>query len=135
MAVRNRMLLVPLAAAAMLAAPSAWAQADPFTELAELNALVDASTQADAGIRLARRQIFDGELTGAAATLERVLMNDPRADAALLLHAALLCRLDDKGGAAVEIAYMRGIAIAPQDWAEVTAACGPMPRPGGRAQP
>lgn len=132
MAVRNRMLLSLAAAAATLAAPAAWAQADPF---AELEAQVDASANPGAGIALARRQIDAGELNGALGTLERVLMNDPRADAALLLHASLLCRVDDMPGAQAEIAEMRGVAISNQGWAEVTAACGPMQRPGGRTQP
>lgn len=130
MAVRNRVLFSLLAVgAAFLAAPAVSAQTDPFQEL---DRLIDASTETGAGIALARRQIGDGELTGALGTLERVLMNDPRADAALLLHASLLCRLDDKPGARAEIAEMRAVAISNQAWAEVTAACGPMTRPGGR---
>ncbi|MEG3148635.1 hypothetical protein U1769_01965 [Sphingomonas sp. ZT3P38] len=36
------------------------------------------------------------------ATLERVLMGHADADAALLLHASLLCRLDDRDGARAE---------------------------------
>jgi hypothetical protein len=132
MAIRNRMLLSLAAAAATFAAPAAWAQADP---LAELDAQIDASTNPGAGIALARKQTDAGELTGAAGTLERVLMNDPRADAALLLHASLLCRLDDIPGAQAEIAEMGGVAISNQGWTEVIAACGPMQRPGGRARP
>jgi hypothetical protein len=129
MAVRNRVLFSLLAASAALAAPAARAQTDPFQEL---DRLVDASADSGSGIALARRQIGDGELTGALGTLERVLMNDPRADAALLLHASLLCRLDDLPGARAEIAEMSAVAISNQAWAEVTAACGPMTRPGGR---
>lgn len=132
MAVRNRMLLSMVAAAIALAAPAARAQTDRF---AELDAQIQASADPGAGIALARRQIAAGELTSAAGTLERVLMNEPRADAALLLHASLLCRLDDLPGAQAEIAEMRGVAISNQGWTEVTAACGPMPRPGARVRP
>jgi hypothetical protein len=129
MAVRNRVLFFLLAASVALTAPAASAQTDPFSEL---DRLVDASADSGSGIALARKQIGDGELTGALGTLERVLMNDPRADAALLLHASLLCRLDDRPGARAEIAEMGAVAISNQAWAEVTAACGPMTRPGGR---
>lgn len=123
MGIRNRMLIG--VAAAMLAAPAASAQTGPFTEL---DAMVDASAP-DTGMALARRQIAAGELNGALATLERVLMNDPRDDAALLLHVSLLCRLDDKPGARAEIAEMRGISRSQPGWAEVNAACGAGVRP------
>jgi Flp pilus assembly protein TadD len=130
MAIRYRMLLAAFAAAFI--APAASAQTDPFPEL---DAMVSASTPS-AGMALARRQIADGELNGALGTLERVLMNNPRADSALLLHASLLCRVDDMPGARAEIAEMRAVAISREDWAVVTAACGPMQQPGsGRARP
>ena len=123
MGIRNRMLLGVVAA--MLAAPAASAQSDP---LSELDAMVNASTPA-AGIALARKQVAAGELNGALGTLERVLMNDPRSDAALLLHVSLLCRVDDKPGARAEVAEMRGISRSQPGWAEVDAACGPGMRP------
>jgi uncharacterized protein HemY len=123
MGVRNRMLLGLLAA--MLAAPAASAQTDPFSEL---DAMVDASAPGT-GIALARRQIAAGELNGALGTLERVLMNDPRSDAALLLHVSLLCRVDDRPGARAEVAEMRGINLSHPGWAEVDVACGPGMRP------
>jgi len=132
MAVRNRILFSALAAAAAFAAPGASAQADP---LAELDALVDASARPDTGEALARTQIGKGELTAALGTIERVLMNDPGADPALLLHVTLLCRLDDLPGARAEVAEMRDVPMSDPGWAEVTAACGPMPRPGARGEP
>jgi uncharacterized protein HemY len=117
--------MLPGVLAAMLAVPAASAQTDPF---AELDAMVDASAP-DSGIALARRQIAAGELNGALGTLERVLMNAPRSDTALLLHVSLLCRVDDKPGARAEVAEMRGINPAAQGWAEVDAACGARLRP------
>jgi Flp pilus assembly protein TadD len=105
------------------------AQAD---STAELDALVAASSDPVSGIALARTQIGGGELTGALATLERVLMRNPESDDALLLHASLLCRLDDPAGARAEIAEIGAIPVRDRSWAEVTAACGPVPRPGGR---
>lgn len=125
-----RMLLLPSCAlmACAWSLPAA-AQADP---IAEIDALIGKSSEPRSGIALARTQVADGELTGATATLERVLMNNPEADDALLLHASLLCRLDDKAGARAEVAEMGAAAISGSGWAEVTRACGPLPRPNGR---
>ncbi|MEI9927238.1 MAG: hypothetical protein WDN44_05365 [Sphingomonas sp.] len=100
--------------------------------LAQLDQLSRASAEAGPGIALARSQIGDGDLVAAAATLERVLITHPEADAALLLHASLLCRLDDPQGARTEIGELAGHPISGQAWAEVTAACGAIPRPSGR---
>ena len=121
------MLTVRIAAACALAvASAAMGQADPA---AELDALSQESVQAGPGVALARRQIGAGDLMAAVATLERVLMGHADADAALLLHASLLCRLDDRDGAKAElVALDRPVPAAA--WAEVTAACGAMPRPG-----
>ena len=125
MAVRNRLLL--FAFLASTGSPAA-AQVDPAAELDEL---VDATSQPGSGVALARAQIESGELTGAVATLERVLMNHPEASDALLLHASLLCRLDDAAGARAEIAASQGAPISGGSWAEVRAACGTT---GGRTQ-
>lgn len=127
MAVRNRLWGCALVACAW--GIPANAQSDPIPAL---DALVAASVEPESGITLARAQIGAGELTGALATLERVLMNYPEADDALLLHASLLCRLDDAAGARAEIAEMRVVSARDRGWAEVTRACGPMPRPASR---
>ncbi len=111
-----------LALAVALAAPRAHAQT-----VAELDALVGDSADTESGIALAQRQIAAGELTIATATLERVLMADPRSDAALLLHASLLCRLDDAGGARTELSAPYIPPRSNPGWADVNAACGAMP--------
>jgi len=119
------MLTLCIAAASVLAAAGpAMAQADPT---AELDALSQEWVQAGPGVALVRRQIGAGDLMAAVATLERVLMGD--ADAALLLHASLLCRLDDRDGARAELVAL-DLPVPAAAWAEVTAACGAMPRPG-----
>ena len=116
--------LVGLSGAALLA-PAALAQEDPET-------LVAASLQVDSGMALARRQIAASDLTGALATLERVLFAHPEIVPPRLLYASLLCRLDDRQGAELELGLLAGKRIADSDWAGVTAACGPVPRPGKR---
>lgn len=125
--VRARLSLIPLALA--LSAVPVLAQTDAMRDL---NDLVDASRDPQAGIRLARDQYGAGDLTGAEATLERVLLDHPEHDDALILHASLLCRMDDKEGARIELAELK-FGISEQAWDDVTDACGSgMPRPGGR---
>ena len=117
-------LLIGLSGAVLLA-PAALAQDDAET-------LVAASRQVDSGMALARRQIAASDLTGALGTLERVLFAYPEIVPPRLLYASLLCRLDDRQGAELELGLLAGKRIADPDWAGVTAACGPLPRPGKR---
>jgi hypothetical protein len=100
---------------------------------AELEALIAPAQEEAGGIALARQQIAESDLLGAAATLERVMIADPEAIEARLLHAGLLCRLDDRAGARVALGLLRGQAVADAAWQEFTGACGAMPRP--EAQP
>lgn len=124
MTARVLRLLIGLSGAALLA-PAALAQDDAET-------LVAASQQVDSGMALARRQIAASDLTGALGTLERVLFAHPEVVPPRLLYASLLCRLDDRQGAELELGLLAGKRIADSDWAGVTAACGPVPRPGKR---
>jgi uncharacterized protein HemY len=91
--------------------------------VAELDALSRSSAETAPGIAQARKAIAAGDFLGAMATLERVLINHPEADEALLLHASLVCRVDDKTGALVELDYLRGRNIPDQSWSEATAPC------------
>jgi len=126
-AVRDRILFSLIAAAACVASP-AFAQSDP---VAELDALVGDTVDPVSGVAAARAAIGAGELTIAVATLERLLMAFPRADAALLLHASLLCRLDDRAGGRAEVAALKSGLFPESAWGEAIAACGAMPRPAG----
>jgi hypothetical protein len=113
-------LLCAIAAYSSGAASLAHASADPA---AELDSLSRASADVKPGLALTRKQIGSGDLLGAMATLERVLINHPEADEALLLHASLLCRLDDREGALIEFDELRGHDFPDQTWAEATAPC------------
>ena len=121
MTARMLHFLLALTAGALLS-PAARAQDDA-------DALAAATQKADSGMALARRQIAAADLTGALGTLERVLFGHPEQVQPRLLYASLLCRLDDRQGAELEIGLLAGKPIADSDWAGVTAACGPVPRP------
>ncbi|MEO9130167.1 MAG: hypothetical protein ABI240_03050 [Sphingomonas sp.] len=127
MATRYSLCLLLALGSACLTAPPALAQADPVAGLDQLSQMTAATGP---GTALARQQMRSGDLTGAVATLERVLINHPDAGDVLLLHASLLCRLDDAGGARIEIDEVRDRSISGPAWAEATAACGPIGRPG-----
>lgn len=88
-----------------------------------LDSLSRATDRVDAGIALARDQINRGELPGAMATLERLMINHPDAVQAQLLHASVLCHLDDRIGASVEFAALRRAAFKDRDWKDATAPC------------
>jgi len=95
----------------------------------ELEALIAPSLDPATGIAFARTQIGDNDLLGAAGTLERVMIVNHDAHDARLLYASVLCRLDDAAGARVELSLLRGQDVTDPAWAEVTAACGALPRP------
>ncbi|MET0371119.1 MAG: hypothetical protein ABW039_07050 [Sphingobium sp.] len=90
---------------------------------AQLDTLSRSAQQPGTGLTLARRQIRDGDLLGAMATLERVALNNPENREARLLHAGLLCRLDDRQGSLIEFDSLRGSEFSDALWAEATGAC------------
>jgi hypothetical protein len=96
------------------------ALADTLTQLDNLSRT---SSDSETGIAFARNQIKSGDLLGAMATLERILIGHPESDEALLLHASLLCRLDDRTGSLIEFDYLRGQNIPQDVWTEATAPC------------
>jgi Tfp pilus assembly protein PilF len=119
--VTSRISILPLCAvAACLSLAGAPAQAEP---IAELEALSRGTATPAAGIALARKQMNGSDYLGALATLERVLISHPEAEEALLLHASLLCRLDDREGAVIELDELRGRPFPDRLWNDATAPC------------
>lgn len=119
----TKMLRLPLLLlTAVMLSSGARAQDDPA-------GLAAATERLDSGMALARRQIGASDLLGALGTLERLLFAHPEATPPRLLYASLLCRLDDRQGAELELGLLAGKPIADSDWAGVAAACGPVPRP------
>ncbi len=92
-------------------------------EASDLDPLSRASDDTKTGLALARDQTSLGDLTGAMATLERLLINHPDSDEAQLLHASLLCRLDDRTGASSEFAGLRKRDFRGQAWKDANAPC------------
>lgn len=120
MGVLVRMARLSVGAALALAMTVGAARADSLDELDKL-----AGAQAtDAAMALARDQIGRGELLEAIATLERALFVHPEAKHALLWHAALLCRVDDRDGAAAELGRLKKDDFGGHEWRDVLAPCG-----------
>ena len=76
--------------------------------VAELQAMARSSEAPASGTALARRQIANGNLLDALATLERVLILHPEARDAQLLRAGVMCELDDRAGSTAEFDQLRG---------------------------
>ena len=124
---------IAASAAALLIATPAWSQTAPGTDIDQL---LDASASPDGAMSTARGQIDAGNLTGAAATLERALLAhpDPTDEPLRLTYIQVLCRLDDHRRAAVELLRVDGTHLSDSDWAATTAACGPLTRPAAAAR-
>jgi hypothetical protein len=98
----------------------------PFSHaqtLEDLDRLVMASQKPADGLALARSQADSGAMLEAMATLERVLAADPKHKQARLLHASMLCRVDDPTGAGVEFARLKPRDYKKADWAAAVAPC------------
>lgn len=124
MAVRIAVLLAAMLVSGAAVAPAAPAAADP---LAALDAQSRASDRADTGMAAAQRLWAAGDALGALAALERVMIAHPEAHGALLQHASLLCRLDDRDGAKVEFDQLDRRDFPTTAWASATAPCGGSP--------
>ena len=98
--------------------------------LEDLDRLVQGSVKPIDGLALARAQAAAGNLLDALATLERVQGVDPQDKQARLLHASLLCRIDDRDGAAAEFARLRGKEYTKADWTAAMLPCTVAPAAG-----
>jgi Flp pilus assembly protein TadD len=89
----------------------------------QLGDQLGATAKVPSGLGLVRRQLRDGDLTGALAAVERVIILDPLNAEARLLHASLLCRLDDRTGSQSEFDPLRGHDLPEAMWRDETAPC------------
>lgn len=121
--IRRRALPAIALMLATLAAP-ALAQDDPA---GELDALSRESATASGGLALARTQSDSGDLLGALATLDRVLIADAASQPALLLRGGLLCRIDDLAGGRAQLGRLKKRDFPKELWAQAQSACGLSP--------
>jgi len=124
MAVRISILLAVLLAWGPAVASAAPAAADPA---AALDGLSRASDKLDTGMAAAEKLWRAGDSLAALAALERLMIAHPEAHGALLQHASLLCRLDDRDGAKVEFEMLDRREFPAGAWANATAPCGGSP--------
>ncbi|MFM5895423.1 MAG: tetratricopeptide repeat protein [Novosphingobium sp.] len=117
-AIRVGSVVLGFVAASMVLPHCAAAQS-----LEALDQLVLASAKPADGLALARSQAGSGALLDALATLERVLLTDPGNKPASLLHASILCRIDDRDGAAAEFARLKAKDYKKPEWAAARAPC------------
>ena len=110
-------LFVALLPATVLIAP---ARAETVEQLDWLSQMADRPAS---GLQLASDQAARGELLDALATLERVLTTHPEAKEAQLRHAGLLCRVDDREGAAAEFSRLKEREFEKKAWHEAKASC------------
>ena len=114
---RNFGIFAGLLAALVLAQPAS------AQSLEDLDQLVQGSVKPADGLALARAQVGSGGLLDALATLERVLTVEPKHKQARLLHASLLCRIDDRDGAAAEFARLRSKDYKKAEWSAALMPC------------
>lgn len=91
---------------------------------AALDELSEAAETPQAALAMAATQEAEGDLLGAASTLERALLDNPHADDVRLAYATLLCQLDDRESARVEIAALRSRPVSGNEWKRMLGACG-----------
>ena len=111
------------AALALMAASAVYPQVATAQSLEVLDQLILASTKPADGMALARSQAGSGAMLDALATLERVLLTDPGNKPASLLHASILCRIDDRDGAVAEFARLKSKDYKKPEWAAARAPC------------
>lgn len=108
-----------------LASACAIASAAPLAAqtVEALDRIVDASAKPGDGLAMAQSQVSSGALLEAIATLDRVLASDPKHKSAKLLRASLLCRVDDRSGAAVAFTRIKEKDYKKADWAAALEPC------------
>jgi thioredoxin-like negative regulator of GroEL len=89
----------------------------------DLDRIVDASAKPAEGYAMAQSQVSSGALLEAIATLDRVLATEPKHKPAKLLRASLLCRVDDRSGAAVAFTRLKEKDYKKAEWAAALEPC------------
>lgn len=94
-------------------------------KLLAIDSIARDSINVSTGLQLARKRASENDLVGALSTLEILMTLHPESDEAILLHASIVCRLDDRIGSMIEFDYLRGSNFSDDSWAKATAPCQP----------
>lgn len=92
----------------------AWAESLRFEESAapiSYDEVLAHPDDADLNYRFARQQVRQGDLKGAAATLQRILLVNPNLPKVRLFYAVVLYRLDDLTEAQLELQHLRELPL------------------------
>ncbi len=111
-------------ASSLLLSTGVLAQTDPA---AQIDSLIEASSSDEATLAAAAAQVNAGDLTGAATTLERRLIDEPDATNVRVRYALLLCELDDRQAAQFELAKLSEEPINDVSRSDIQAKCGVFP--------
>lgn len=96
-----------------------FADSPPVASDPDYGKVLAAPDDVDFNLAYARSRSSAGDLVGAAAALERLLLNRPNWHAARLFYAAVLIRLDDLQAARRELALLKDVQLSPEQTAEV----------------
>lgn len=96
-----------------------FADSPPVASDPDYGKVLVAPDDVDFNLAYARSRASAGDLVGAAAALERLLLNRPNWHAARLFYAAVLIRLDDLQAARRELALLKDVQLNPEQTAEV----------------
>ena len=84
----------------------------------DYDAVLAAPDDPAVNLAFARQAVDDGDLNGAAAALERILIADSNHHSARLLYAVILYRLDDLQGARDQLGLLDPVSLTPLQRAE-----------------
>ncbi|WP_185965198.1 surface lipoprotein assembly modifier [Glacieibacterium frigidum] len=96
-----------------------FADSPPVASDPDYGKVLVAPDDVEFNLAYARSRASAGDLVGAAAALERLLLNRPNWHAARLFYAAVLIRLDDLQAARRELALLKDVQLTPEQTAEV----------------
>ena len=95
-------------------------RAEPIDEIEHELAAADKGEEV---LALAQQQADAGQLLEALASAERARFLDPKLKQARLMHAVLLCRIDDPQGAAIEWNALDKGDFKKKAWKSAKASC------------
>jgi len=84
----------------------------------DFDAVLAAPDDIPLNLAYARQEVADGNLSTAASTLERILIQDPNRHSDRLFYAVVLYRLGDFQGARAELQRLEGANLSPLERAE-----------------